>query len=137
VAALVELEALAVLALLEALAALVVLEESGALVVLVASGALVVLVVLEESAALVRPRCLLAGAPVTVPAATGHTIRSIVAVPHIATGRPRTGLGAVRAEILWPNARPVPSSELAGRVAMWPAAVERAADSQVAPAVEA
>ena len=55
----------------------------------------------------------------------GHTIRNIAAAPRIGTGLPRTGLGAVRAVIRLPNAKPVPSNELAGRAGIWPATVAR------------
>src|SRR5262249_29099871 len=63
----------------------------------------------------------------TVAAARGATSGSII--PHIAgapligTGRPRTGLGARRALVLSPTARPAPGSRLAGKAATCPAIV--------------
>ena len=63
--------------------------------------------------------------PAEAPATNGSTIPNIAAVPHIGTGLPRTGSGAVRAVIRLLNARPVPSNELAGRAGIWPATVAR------------
>jgi hypothetical protein len=77
----------------------------------------------EEWEALAHPRCLPAGSAM-VPVAPGDTIRSIVAVPLIATGLLRIGLGAVRAAILLPNAKPALDSESPGRAGVWPAVVE-------------
>jgi hypothetical protein len=57
--------------------------------------------------------------------AIGDTTRNIVAALLIRTARPQIALGAQRAEIPLPGARPVPGNRLPGRVETLPASLPR------------